>query len=69
VDASPSSLVRLAVVSSFKKSCMASLGIVKGLLYFGTINIIAYCDGSDVNICVRKSQSVIASLVWSSCMR
>jgi hypothetical protein len=69
VDASPSSLVRLAVVSSSKRSCMASSGVGKGLLCFRTINIIAYCDGSDVNICVRKSQSVIASSVWSSCIR
>jgi len=42
VDASSSSLVRLAVVSSSKRSCMASSGVVKGLLCFRTINIIAY---------------------------
>jgi len=48
---------------------MASSGVGKGLLCFRAINIIAYCDGSDVNICVRKSQSVIASSVWFSCMQ
>jgi len=50
VDASLSSSVRLAVVSSSKSSCMASSGVGKGLLCFRTTNIIAYCDGSDVNI-------------------
>jgi len=48
---------------------MASSGLGKGLLCFRTINIIAYCDGNDVNICVRKSRPVIASSVWSNCVR
>jgi len=48
---------------------MASSGVGKGLLCCRTINIIAYCDGNDVNICVQKSQSVIASSVRSSCVR
>jgi len=69
MDASPSSLVRMAVVSSSRRSCMASSGVGNGLLCFRTSNIIGYCDGSDVNIGVRKSRSVIASSVWSSCMR
>jgi len=68
VDASLRSLVRLAVISSSNRSCMASSGVGKGLLCFRTNNIIAYCDGSDVNICVQKSRSVIASSVWSSCI-
>jgi len=69
VDVSPSSLVRLAVFSSSRRSCMASSGVAKGLLCFRTINIIAYCDGRDVDNCMWKSRSVIASSVWSSCMR
>jgi len=69
MDASPSSVVRLAVVSSSRRSCMASLGVGRSLLCCRTINIIAYCDGSDVNICMRKSRSVIASSVWTTCMR
>ena len=48
---------------------MASSGVGKGLLCFRTIYIIAYCDGNDVNLCVRKSRSVIASSVSSSCVR
>jgi len=68
VDASPSSLVRLVVVSSSSRSCMASSGVGKALLCFGTIDIIGYRDGSDVNICVRKSRLVTASSVCSSCM-
>jgi len=67
MDASPSSLVRWAVVSSFKRSCLASLGEGTRLQSFQTINIIAYCEGSDVNIFMQKSQSVIASSVWSNC--
>ena len=48
---------------------MASSGVGKWLLCFRTINIITYCDGNDVNIFLRKSRSVIASSVWSSCVR
>jgi len=69
MDASPSSLVRLGVVSSCGRSCMAPSGVGKGLLCFRTFNIIAYCDGYDVNICVHKSRSVIASSVWSDCVQ
>jgi len=69
VDVSLSSLVRPVVVSSSRRSCMASSGVGKGLLCFRTINIIAYCDSNDVNISVRKSRSVFALSVWSSCLR
>jgi hypothetical protein len=55
VDASPSCTVRLAVVCSSTRSCKASSGVGKGSLCYRTINITPYCDGSDVNICVRKS--------------
>ena len=48
---------------------MDSSGVGKGHLWFRTINIIAYCDGNDVNICVQKLRSVIASSEWSSCAR
>ena len=68
MDASPSSLVGLAVAASSRKSCMASSGVGMGLLCDRTINIIAGGDGSDVNICVQKFRSVIASSVWSSGM-
>jgi len=44
---------------------MASLGVGEGLLFFRTIDIVAHCDGSDVNIAVRECRSVIALLVWS----
>jgi len=42
---------------------MGSLGVGNGLLCFRVVNIIAYCDDNDVNICMRKSRSVIASPV------
>jgi hypothetical protein len=48
---------------------MASPGVGKGILCFRTDNIITYSDGNDVKIGWRKSQSVIASSVWSSCVR
>jgi len=54
MDTSPSSLVWPVVASCFRRSCMAYLCQGKSLLYFRTMNVIAYCDGNDVNICVQK---------------
>jgi len=45
---------------------MASSGVGKGLRCFRTNNIIAYCDGNDVNIRMPKSRSVIAMSESSS---
>jgi len=48
---------------------MASSGVRKGHLWLRTIKISGYCEGNDVNRCVRKSRLVIASSAWSSCVR
>jgi len=68
MDASSCSLVRLAEVSSSRSRCMASAGVLTCQLCLRTMNIIAYLDGSEVNICLRISRLVIASSVWSSCI-
>jgi hypothetical protein len=69
MDAPPSPQVRLGVVSSSGRSCMACSGVGRGLQCFRTIDIMAYCEGSDVNIGVRQSRSVIRSSEWSSSMQ
>jgi len=61
--------VRLAVGFESRRSCMACSVEGRSLLCVRTIDLIAYCAGSDVNISVGKLRSVIASSVWSSCMR
>jgi hypothetical protein len=48
---------------------MACSGVGRGLQCFRTIDIMAYCEGSDVNIGVRQSRSVIRSSEWSSSMQ
>jgi hypothetical protein len=47
---------------------MVSSGVGKSLLCVRSISILAECDGNDVNIHMRKVQSVISSSVWVSCV-
>jgi len=45
---------------------MASSGVGQVLRSIRTINIIGYGDAKDVDICMWKGRSVIASCVWLS---